>query len=70
MKGCGLNPWVNLAPLLGPVLTYFFRTANKTAFKCTRPLDIWCHQGKGSIDIAGVKRCIGSAKQVKNSWIL
>lgn len=64
VKGHWLDVGIDLAPLLRPVVADFFRSTDKTAFKCSRPSHVGSHKGKGSSDVTCVEGVVRCAQQL------
>lgn len=58
-----LDMWVDLAPLLRPVSTDLFRSADKAPFERSRPSHIRRHEGEGGINVPRVESRISRAEQ-------
>src|SRR5689334_13263860 len=66
----GFDPRINLAPLLGPVSTDFFRATDKIAFERARPLHIGSHEGEDRVDVPRVESRVGCAEQLGFRYLI
>ena len=63
VKSHRLHVWVDLAPLLPPVIADLLMSTDKTAFESSRPSHVRSHEGEGSVNVPRVEGRVGCAEQ-------
>jgi hypothetical protein len=61
VKSNRLDVWLDLAPLLRPVIADCFRPTDKNAFERLRSSYVGSHEGKGGINFTRVEGRVGCA---------